>query len=308
LRPELPALNRTAMNEKRIVRRLIRKLTAKPGARIKLADHDPGYTAKIVSKEQADELLNRYTQDLVNLQDMLYAQDRYAVLIIFQALDAAGKDSTIKHVMSGINPQGCQVTSFKQPSAEELDHTYLWRSIKALPARGMIGIHNRSYYEEVLAVRVHPEYLTAQHLPPECLGKNIWKRRFKQINAFEKYLVQNGTRVIKFFLHVSKEEQKERFLERIDKAEKNWKFSLADVHERQHWDAYQEAYEEVFNATSTRWAPWYIVPANHKWFMRLAVNRIINRALEKLDLHYPIVSEERKQQLENARQMLAQEP
>jgi PPK2 family polyphosphate:nucleotide phosphotransferase len=295
------------MNEKRIVRRLIRKLTAKPGTKIKLADHDPGYTAKIVSKEQADELLARYTQDLVNLQDMLYAQDRYAVLIIFQALDAAGKDSTIKHVMSGINPQGCQVTSFKQPSAEELDHTYMWRSIKALPARGMIGIHNRSYYEEALAVRVHPEYLTAQHLPSECIGKNLWKRRFKQINAFEKYLVQNGTRIIKFFLHVSKEEQKQRFLERIDKAEKNWKFSLADVHERRHWNAYQEAYEDVFNATSTSWAPWYIIPADHKWFMRLAVNRIINRALEKLDLHYPVVSEERKQQLENARQMLAQE-
>lgn len=295
------------MNEKRIVRRLIRKLTAKPGTKIKLADHDPGYTGKINVKDQADELLAKYTQDLVDLQDMLYAQDRYSVLIIFQALDAAGKDSTIKHVMSGINPQGCHVTSFKQPSTEELDHTYMWRSMKALPARGMIGIHNRSHYEEVLAARVHSEYLTAQHLPPECLGKNIWKRRFRQINAFERYLVQNGTRVIKFFLHVSKQEQKERFLERIDNPEKNWKFSLMDVHERQHWDSYQQAYEDAFNATSTKWAPWYIIPADHKWFMRLAVNRIINRTLEKLDLHYPVVSEERKQQLENARQMLAQE-
>lgn len=295
------------MDQKRLVRRLIRKFTVRPGASFRLADRDPAFMGKIVVKEQADELLTRFTKDLVELQDMLYAQDRYAVLIIFQALDAAGKDGTIKHVMSGINPQGCQVTSFKQPSAEELDQTYLWRSMKALPARGMIGIHNRSYYEEVLAVRVHPEFLAAQQLPPECTRNNIWKRRFRQINNFEKYLVQNGTRVIKFFLHVSKEEQKKRFLERIDKADKNWKFSLGDVHERRHWDAYQHAYEEVFQNTSTKWAPWYVIPADHKWFMRLAVNRIINRTLEKLDLHYPKVSDERLQELETARQMLEQE-
>jgi PPK2 family polyphosphate:nucleotide phosphotransferase len=224
-----------------------------------------------------------------------------------QAMDAAGKDGVIKHVMSGVNPQGTQVYSFKAPSAEELDHTYLWRNFKALPERGRIGIFNRSYYEEVLVVRVHPEILDRQQLPPELKGKDIWKRRFEEINHFEEYLVDNGTIVLKFFLNVSKEEQKKRFLERIDRPEKNWKFSSADAKERQRWDDYQAAYEDLLNHTSTKHAPWYVVPADHKWFSRLAVGAVILRTLKDLKLAYPNIDEAQRQELLKAKEMLESE-
>jgi PPK2 family polyphosphate:nucleotide phosphotransferase len=239
---------------------------------------------------------------------MLYAQNTYALLLIFQAMDAAGKDSTIKHVMSGINPQGCQVYSFKQPSAEELDHDYLWRSFKALPERGRIGIFNRSYYEEVLVVRVHPEILEQQQLPPSAKGKHIWQQRFEDINNFEKYLFNNGILVMKFFLNVSKQEQKKRFLARIDRPEKNWKFSLADAKERGHWDDYMAAYEDVFKHTSTEWAPWHIIPADNKWFTRLAVASFIYHRLQSLNLAYPVVEENHLQKLQAAKVMLESEP
>jgi PPK2 family polyphosphate:nucleotide phosphotransferase len=243
-----------------------------------------------------------------DLQDRLYAQDRWAVLLIFQAMDAAGKDSTIEHVMSGVNPQGCQVFSFKAPSAEELDHDYLWRTVRCLPERGRIGVFNRSYYEEVLVVRVHPEILAKQKLPPELVGKGIWKERFEDINAFERYLSRNGTVIRKFFLHISKEEQKQRFLERLEDPEKHWKFALEDVEKRRHWDDYMKAYEEMLEATSTETAPWYIVPADRKWLMRLAVADLIVETLEGLKLEYPRVSEEKKAELAKARQALEEEP
>jgi PPK2 family polyphosphate:nucleotide phosphotransferase len=246
-------------------------------------------------------------QALSKLQDVLYAQDRWSVLLIFQAMDAAGKDGTIKHVMSGVNPQGCDVCSFKAPSSEELNHDYLWRCMKRLPERGRIGIFNRSYYEEVLVVRVHPEILGAERLPPDVEGKHIWQRRFEDINNFEKYISGNGIVILKFFLHVSKEEQKRRFLERIDRPEKNWKFSASDARERVYWDAYQAAYEDTFNHTSTAWAPWHVIPADHKWFTRLAVADIILETLKKLKLRYPKVSKERKKGLLEAREMLETE-
>jgi PPK2 family polyphosphate:nucleotide phosphotransferase len=229
------------------------------------------------------------------------------MLIVFQALDAAGKDSTIKHVMSGVNPQGVEVYSFKAPSSEELDHDYLWRNFKVLPRRGHIGIFNRSYYEEVLVVRVHPGILDGQKIPPHLKDKNIFRRRFEEINNFEKYLFNNGIVVLKFFLNVSREEQKERFLERVDRPEKNWKFSAADVRERQYWDDYMAAYQDMFNHTSTDWAPWYVVPADHKWFTRLAVASIIHQTLDGLNLSYPTVSEKQKQELLTARAELENE-
>ena len=284
-------------------RKLAERLVAAPGERISLKKRSTTWTAG-VNKDQARELLAAGIRKLALRQDMLYAQDRYAVLLIFQAMDAAGKDGTIKHVMSGVNPQGCQVYSFKAPSAEERDHTYLWRSFKALPERGRIGIHNRSYYEEVLVARVHPEILEAQQLPDEHKTKRIWQERFAQINDFERYLVENGTIPIKFFLHVSKAEQKRRFLERIDHAEKNWKFSLKDVKERAHWKDYMKAYDAVFSHTSTPWAPWYIVPADNKWFMRLAVSDILNYRMKQLDLHYPQIDELRRKELLEAREIL----
>jgi PPK2 family polyphosphate:nucleotide phosphotransferase len=287
-------------------RKLAERLVAEPGERISLKTRSTTFTAG-VKKEQAREILAQGTQKLALRQDMLYAQDRYAVLLIFQAMDAAGKDGTIKHVMSGVNPQGCQVYSFKAPSPEVRDHTYLWRSFKALPERGRIGIHNRSYYEEVLVARVHPEILEAQQLPDERKTKRIWKERFGQINDFERYLVENGTVPIKFFLHVSKAEQKRRFLERIDQAEKNWKFSVSDVKERAHWKDYMKAYDDVFTQTSTPWAPWYIVPADNKWFMRLAVCEIINYRMKQLDLHFPKVDQSRRKDLLEARALLLAE-
>ncbi len=283
---------------------LMARLVARPGKTISLKDYDPGYTAKIKDKKVAETLLQRGVDALAKQQDMLYAQDTWALLVIFQAMDAAGKDGTIKHVMSGVNPQGCQVFSFKAPSPEERDHDFLWRSMKALPERGRIGIHNRSYYEEALVVRVHPEILASQQLPAEEKGKKIWKNRFQQINDFEQYLVQNGVKVLKFYLNVSKDEQKKRFLERIEQPEKNWKFSVTDAKERQCWDDYMKAYEDIFTNTSTKHAPWYIVPADNKWFMRLAVAAIMYRTLERLKLRYPKVSDAHRAELEKAKEML----
>jgi PPK2 family polyphosphate:nucleotide phosphotransferase len=286
---------------------LFQKMLVPPGKKINLKrDYDPGFCVKM-SKTEAKEVLQKGIQELAEFQDKLYAQDTHSVLVIFQALDAAGKDGTIKHVMSGLNPQGCQVTGFKAPSAEELDHDYLWRSVKALPERGRIGIFNRSYYEEVLVARVHPEILEKQKLPPECKDKKIWDRRFEEINNFEKHLVHNGTVVLKFFLNVSRKEQKKRFLERLEMPEKNWKFSANDAKERVYWKDYMEAYEEMFNHTSTKWAPWVIVPADNKWFTRLAVAYGIYRTLERLKLEYPKVSEQHRQELLKAREMLEKE-
>jgi PPK2 family polyphosphate:nucleotide phosphotransferase len=279
----------------------------KPGKKIKLEDFDPSYTGKFNSSEEVAAKLERDVARLRKYQDILYAQNTYTLLIIFQAMDAAGKDGTIKHVMSGVNPQGTQVVSFKAPSAEELDHDYLWRCNKALPERGRIGIFNRSYYEEVLIVRVHPEILSAQQLPPECL-KGIWKARFEQINNFERHLVQNGIHVLKFYLNLSKEEQKRRFLARIETPEKNWKFSLADAKERAHWDDYMKAYQDAFRYTSTKWAPWYVIPADHKWFTHAVVADLIIAKLKSLKLDYPTISEEHRQELLVAKEALENEP
>jgi PPK2 family polyphosphate:nucleotide phosphotransferase len=278
-----------------------------PGRKIQLQDYDTGYTGEFENKEQAESKLREDVLRLASYQDMLYAQNTYALLIIFQALDASGKDSTIKHVMSGVDPQGCQVFSFKAPSAEELDHDYLWRSAKSLPERGRIGIFNRSYYEEVLVVRVHPEILQAQQLPAEAKDEHIWQRRFEEINNFERYLTRNGIIILKFFLHVSKEKQRSRFLKRINTPEKNWKFSLNDVRERRFWDKYMAAYEDMFNHTSTAEAPWYIIPADNKWFMRTAVADVIITKLESLHLSYPTISEEHRQNLLKAKELLEQE-
>ncbi len=273
-------------------------LLVPPGKRIKLKRYDPGYTGKFKSKRAAKKKLQQDIRKLEEYQDVLYAQNIYAILLIFQALDAAGKDSVIKHIMSGVNPQGCEVFSFKTPSAEELDHDYLWRYAKDLPERGRIGIFNRSYYEEVLVVRVHPEILAKQQLPPE-LKKNshIWKDRYEQINNFEKYLTENGVVVLKFFLNVSRKEQKGRFLQRIALSEKNWKFSATDAQERRHWNAYMKAYEDVFNHTSTKWAPWHIIPADHKWFTRVAAADVIVSRLKSLKLSYPTVTKQQKRTL-----------
>jgi PPK2 family polyphosphate:nucleotide phosphotransferase len=275
--------------------------------KIKLKDYDPDYTDGLKDKAAAQAELQTGVQRLAKYQDILYAQDSYALLIVFQAMDAAGKDSTIKHVMSGVNPQGCQVYSFKSPSSEELDHDYLWRSTRALPERGRIGIFNRSYYEEALVVRVHPELLIKQKLPSEANGKDIWQKRFKQINHFEKYLVENGIVVLKFFLNVSKKEQKKRFLDRINLPEKNWKFSVSDAKERQHWNEYMEAYEDVFSNTSTDYAPWHIVPADNKWFTRLVVSDIIVSKLKSLNLSYPTVSDAHRAELLEAKRVLESE-
>jgi PPK2 family polyphosphate:nucleotide phosphotransferase len=279
----------------------------KPGAKIKLKDFDSSYTGKFNSREEAAAKLEKDVARLRKYQDILYAGNTYALLIIFQAMDAAGKDSAIKHVMSGVNPQGTQVFSFKAPSPEELDHDYLWRCNKALPERGRIGIFNRSYYEEVLVVRVHPEILNSEQLPQECL-KGIWNTRFEQINNFERHLVQNGIHVLKFYLNVSKEEQRKRFLARIDTPEKNWKFSLADAKERGHWDDYMKAYEDAFRSTSTKWAPWYVIPADNKWFTHVAVADLIIAKLRSLKLAYPTVSEQHLQELLIAKEALENEP
>jgi PPK2 family polyphosphate:nucleotide phosphotransferase len=285
----------------------MKRLVAKPGKKISMKDYDPEWTGSIKDKKHAETLLEQGVQRLAVQQDKLYAQDTYAVLLIFQAMDAAGKDGTIRHVMSGVNPQGCQVFSFKAPSTEERDHDFLWRSAKALPERGRIGIHNRSYYEEVLVCRVHPAILASQQLPEDCKGKDIWKRRFETINNFERHLVENGTIVLKFYLNVSKKEQKKRFLERIDEDDKNWKFSVNDAKERSFWKDYMKAYEDVFTYTSTKAAPWYIIPANNKWFMRLAVAAITFQTLEDLNLKYPTLTKAKKKELLKARSVLLAE-
>jgi PPK2 family polyphosphate:nucleotide phosphotransferase len=257
-----------------------------------------------IEKDHAAERLQKGVELLASLQDKLYAQDKRALLLIFQAMDAAGKDGTIKHVLSGVNPQGCQVYSFKAPSSEELDHDFLWRTTKCLPERGRIGIFNRSYYEEVLVVRVHPPILAGQKLPPELVTKNIWDERLEDIAALERYLTRNGVAIVKFFLHVSKKEQKKRFLDRLEEPDKNWKFALGDVEERKYWDAYQEAYEEAIRATATPWAPWYVVPADAKWYTRLVVASAVIDALEKMDLAYPEVDDAKKAELASAREAL----
>jgi PPK2 family polyphosphate:nucleotide phosphotransferase len=288
--------------------KLIQSFRVPPGKKISLKDYDPADTGGLVKKkEDAAKLLQEGVQLLSEYQDKLYAQDTHALLIILQAMDAAGKDSVIKHVMSGLNPQGCQVYSFKTPSTEELDHDYLWRHFKALPARGRIGIFNRSHYEELLVVRVHPELLMRERLPAEARTKEIWKSRFEEINNFEEYLIANGIVVIKLFLNVSKEEQRKRFLGRIDQPQKNWKFSLSDAKERAFWDAYMKAYEEVFNHTSTAWAPWYVIPADHKWFTRLAVAAIVVAKMQEINPDYPRMSQEQEQELLKAKEVLLNE-
>ena len=287
---------------------LIHALQVPPGKKISLKhDYDPGFTGEKLNKAEAEELLADGVQRLAGLQDKLYAHDSYAPLVILQALDAAGKDSTIKHVMSGVNPQGVEVHSFKAPSGEELDHDYLWRNFKALPRRGHIGIFNRSYYEEVLVVRVHPTFLDAQKLPSHLRGDDIWQRRFDEINHFEKYLVNNGFPVLKFFLNVSKEEQGRRFLERATRPEKNWKFSAADVEERGHWNAYMDAYQTMIRETASERAPWYVVPADNKWYTRIVVAAAIIDALASLELAYPTVSAKQKSVLQAARRALMAE-
>jgi PPK2 family polyphosphate:nucleotide phosphotransferase len=289
-------------------RKFLERYRVEDGKGFRLKRIDPGDTAGLdMEKDEAKALLARGTQLLADQQERLYADDRHSLLLIFQAMDAAGKDSTIKHVMSGVNPQGCQVTAFKHPSAEALDHDFLWRHQAALPERGRIGIHNRSWYEEVLVVRVHPPILAAQKLPEDRLGKQIWGERLADIANYERYLTNQGTVVLKFFLHLSKEEQRKRFLARIDEPEKNWKFSMGDIKERGHWDAYQEAYEQAIRATAAPHAPWYVVPADNKWFTRLAVCAAIVAALEDLDLKFPVLSEQQKTELETARRLLADE-
>ena len=289
--------------------RLISPYRVTKGKGFRLKDIDPGDTHGLGSedKDEAKEWLDRGVEWLAEEQDRLYAQDRWSVLLVFQAMDAAGKDSTIKHVMSGVNPQGCQVYSFKQPTSEDLDHDFLWRAVKCLPERGRIGIFNRSYYEEALVVRVHEEILARQKLPAELVTKDIWDERLSDIRNFEDYLARQGTVVVKFFLHVSRKEQKKRFLERLDKPEKNWKFSAADVFERRYWDRYMDAFQDAIRATASKRAPWYVVPADNKWFTRLVVAAAVVDALEKLDLAYPKVDAAQKKALAAARVALMKE-
>jgi PPK2 family polyphosphate:nucleotide phosphotransferase len=294
---------------KKAGRKLVDRYCVTDGGKFRLKDFDPAdtYGLKSEFKQEAKELLEQGVEALADYQDKLYAQDRWAVLLIFQAMDAAGKDSTIKHVMSGVNPQGCEVYSFKAPSSEELDHDYLWRCVPCLPNRGHIGIFNRSYYEEVLVVRVHPQILRAQKLPPQLVTKRIWEERYQDMRSFERYLARNGTVIRKFFLHVSREEQKKRFLERLDNPAKNWKFSAADVKERAHWADYMEAYEDMIRATATEHAPWHVVPADNKWFTRLVVAATVVKTLEDLDLRYPKVGGKQRAELAAARATLVKE-
>jgi PPK2 family polyphosphate:nucleotide phosphotransferase len=288
--------------------RIAESYRVRPGKKFRLAGCDPNDNGGLdISKKKANALLAEGVEKLADLQSRLYAQDRWSLLVVIQAMDAAGKDSTIKHVMSGINPQGCQVVAFKTPSSLELDHDFLWRCARELPERGRIGIFNRSHYEEVLVVRVHANILASQHLPPGLVRKDIWKERYESINDFERHLARNGTRVLKFFLNVSKEEQRKRFLERLDLPEKNWKFAMGDVSERGLWKDYMQAYEDAISATSTGWAPWYVVPADRKWFTRLVVSQVIVDALEDLGLEYPKVDAERKKELAEARKALEKE-
>src|SRR5262245_1041461 len=291
-----------------LTRKLTEPFVVTNGKRFRLTSIDPGDTQGFkMEKGQAAEILDRGRRWLAEEQSMLYAQERWSLLILFQAMDAAGKDSTIKHVMSGVNPQGCQVFSFKQPSREDLDHDFLWRYIKCLPERGRIGIFNRSYYEEVLVVRVHEEILRQQKIPPKLVTKRIWEERYADIAHFEDYLTRQGTIVLKFFLHLSKGEQKRRFMRRLDTPERHWKFSTADIRERRRWDDYMKAFEDVVRATASPHAPWFVVPANNKWFTRLVVAAAIVNAIERLDLHYPKVDGARKRELAAARAALMRE-
>ena len=291
--------------ERQRIGNLIEPFRVTPGARVRLPkDFDPGYRGDYIKKGDAADALARGVVQLAEYQDRLAAQSTYAVLVVLQALDAAGKDGTIKHVMSGVNPQGVAVSSFKVPSAEELSHDYLWRYARRLPERGRIGIFNRSYYEEVLVVRVHPDNLYKQRLPASSLTGNVWKRRFREINDWERYLVDNGVRVVKLFLNVSRDEQLRRFMSRIDIPEKNWKFSVADARERERWDDYQRAYSDVLSNTSTDWAPWYVIPADRKWFARLAAGAVILHELIRLDPRYPKVGPEKLRELEEVRAVL----
>jgi PPK2 family polyphosphate:nucleotide phosphotransferase len=297
----------SAKQRRKLVAQLIERFRVTSGKRFSLRDYDPGDTRGVASKDQATEHLKHGIELLAEMQDRLYAQDQWGVLLIFQAMDAAGKDGAIKHVMSGINPQGCQVFAFKAPTSEELDHDFLWRTSKSLPERGRIGIFNRSYYEEVLVVRVHPSILEKQKVPRSLITKRIWNERFEDIRAFERYLARQGFVILKFFLNVSKKAQKERFLERLERPEKNWKFSLADAKERAYWRDYQRAYQDLIRATASREAPWFVVPADRKWFARLVVAGAIYDALDKLKLRYPEVGPEKKKELAAARAELLRE-
>jgi PPK2 family polyphosphate:nucleotide phosphotransferase len=281
--------------------KLLKPYLVEDGSNFRLKDFDPSDTGKLKSQDEARELLQKGISRMAELQDKLYAQDRWALLLIIQALDAAGKDGIVKHVMSGMNPQGCKVTSFKQPSHEELDHDYMWRAQRRVPERGTIGIFNRSYYEEVLVVRVHPEILNSQQLPSNLITDDIWKERFQDMCEYERYLSRNGVVTRKFFLNLSKKEQKKRFLARLDQPEKNWKFSAADVRERRYWDEYHKAYEEMIRHTATKRAPWYVVPADNKWFTRVVVAAAVVDTLEQLDLRYPVVSGDKLKELLEAR-------
>jgi PPK2 family polyphosphate:nucleotide phosphotransferase len=287
--------------------RLAEPFRVTDGRKFRLKDYDPADTDGVKNKQQAETILKRRVGLLSQMQAKLYAENRWALLVILQAPDAGGKDSVIKHVMSGVNPQGCEVFSFKAPSNEELDHDYMWRTHVRVPERGRIGIFNRSYYEEVLVVRVHPTLLRAEKLPDELITKHIWEERYQDINAFERYLTRNGIVVRKFFLHVSKEEQKKRFLERLENSKKNWKFSEADIKERSFWKDYQEAYEEMIQQTATKHAPWFVVPADNKWFTRLIVASAIIEALNELDLAFPDVDKGKKKELAEARESLLRE-
>ena len=296
-------------------KKLITALRVPPGKKVRLKDYDPGWAVipelvefgKEAVTDRARELLAENLEELSQAQELLYANDVYSVLIVLQAMDAAGKDGTIKHVMSGVNPQGCQVFSFKAPSAEELDHNFLWRYMRALPERGRIGIFNRSYYEDVLVVKVHPEFLERQKLPPGKRNKEFWQDRYDDINRFERHLVRNGTLILKFFLNISREEQRKRFLERLDRPEKNWKFSASDMAERAYWDGYMEAFEDAFRATSTKWAPWHVIPANNKPVARALVAEVIVNAIRKLKLKPPTVSAEQRKGLAKVREQLMAE-
>jgi len=277
------------------------------GRKFRLKDFDPDDSSGVKSKKIAEKILPRGVERMSDLQDKLYAQNRWAILLIFQAMDAAGKDGAIKHVMSGINPQGCQVYSFKQPSAEDLNHDFMWRTSKCIPERGRIGIFNRSYYEEVLVIRVHKELLERERIPPSLVTKNIWNERFADINAYEHYLSRNGVVIRKFFLNLSKEEQKKRFMSRLDEPAKNWKFSSSDIAERERWSEYMTAYEEMIQHTATPHAPWYVVPADKKWYTRLVVAAAVIHALDDLNLHYPIVDAAKRKELKAARIALEHE-
>jgi len=284
--------------------KLAKTFRVESGKHFRLKDFDPADTGHWHSKDHAEEALVQRIGRTAELQDKLYAQDNWSLLLIFQAMDAAGKDGAIKHVMSGVNPQGCQVYSFKAPSEVELQHDFLWRTTRDLPERGHIGIFNRSYYEEVLIVRVHPEILKSQKTPPKLVDKNIWNERFEDIRCFERHMARSGTIIRKFFLHLSKKEQKKRFLARLDEPQKNWKFSASDIHERKYWDDYQNAYEEMIRNTSTEQAPWYVVPADNKWFSRLVISTVLVDTLDSLDLSYPKVEDAKKKELEAAKKIL----